>query len=113
MPAALSAIRNTLIPEDVRSMTTKGCDYLDYRALHWDLGNDTFLHGGWTCTMQTQRAERRGIEQDDRRDKSARRSKGTGGSERSSWNRLTSRVFIPSWRYGGLSSGVRNAAGRP
>lgn len=39
-------IPNTeLIPDDVRNKITKWSDYIDYWAVDWDFGNDTFMQG--------------------------------------------------------------------
>ena len=44
-------IPNTeLIPEEVRSKVKKWSDYIDYWAVDWDFGNDTFMQG-WVTDM--------------------------------------------------------------
>ena len=49
-------IPNTeLIPEDVRSKVTKWSDYIDYWAVDWDFGNDTFMQGWVTYRTRMDR----------------------------------------------------------
>ena len=42
-----------LIPDDVRSKVKKWSDYIDYWAVDWDFGHDTFMQG-WV-TYRTRR----------------------------------------------------------
>ena len=44
-----------LIPEDVRSKVTKWSDYIDYWAVDWDFGNDTFMQGWVTYRTRKDR----------------------------------------------------------
>ena len=49
-------IPNTeLIPEDVRSKVKKWSDYIDYWAVDWDFGNDTFMQGWVTYRTRKER----------------------------------------------------------
>ena len=49
-------IPNTeLIPEEVRSKVTKWSDYIDYWAVDWDFGNDTFIQGWVTYRTRKDR----------------------------------------------------------
>ena len=34
-----------LVPDDVRTLITEWSDYVDYWAVDWSFGNDTFMHG--------------------------------------------------------------------
>ena len=49
-------IPNTeLIPEEVRSKVKKWSDYIDYWAVDWDFGNDTFMQGWVTYRTRKER----------------------------------------------------------
>lgn len=49
-------IPNTeLIPDDVRDKITKWSDYIDYWAVDWDFGNDTFMQGWVTYRTRKDR----------------------------------------------------------